>query len=427
MTETSPLRHVHLGIGNFARAHTLVHTADAGTWRVAAFTGRSPAMAETLAAQDGRYGLIVRGAEGDDVRLIDVIDEVHPGSDTDTLDRLIADPATRVVTLTITEKGYAAGNDPATSTPARLAQALQARRGAQVTEPIALVSCDNLTGNGEVLREALLSAVDALAPDEEEAGALREWCAEHVDIVSSMVDRITPAAAERDREVVREAIGMDDAAPVVTEPFHEWVLEDRFRGERPAWERAGARFTDDVARHEKRKLRLLNGAHTLLAYAGQNAGHERVDQAIGDPELRTMVLSLWAEARRTLDLPEDELEQYTQALLERFENPRLADALRRIAADGSAKLPVRVLRVIAELGGPHAAPGETAAVAAWARRMIDQVEGGIEVLDPRAEQIAAAVGRGERSEQVRALVDLLESAQVGVDAADLADEVLALL
>ncbi|HEX7349809.1 mannitol dehydrogenase family protein [Brachybacterium sp.] len=392
-------RLIHLGIGNFARAHTLHSTDVAGGWSVVAFTGRSAAMADALNAQGGRYGLIVRGAEGDEVSLVDVIDEVFPASDVDALVRLLADPFTAVVTLTITEKGYAAGSDPATSAPARIALGLKARREAGVTEPIALISCDNLTGNGEMLAEAVLAELD------EET---RAWFPDHVDVISSMVDRITPAADEKAGDAVLAQTGLADTVPVVTEPFSEWVIEDRFRGRRPEWEKDGVQFTDDIEVHERRKLRLLNGAHTLMAYAGQVAGVERVDEAIAHREVRALVEQLWAEARATLSLPAAELDAYTAALEERFRNPRLADQLVRIAADGSVKLPVRALPVIAELGGPDKAPGEVAAVAAWTAWVTDRVRAGGEVKDPKAEQIAAATALQDDTERVSSLLALLD-------------------
>ncbi|MDN6399451.1 MAG: mannitol dehydrogenase family protein [Brachybacterium sp.] len=392
-------RLVHLGIGNFARAHTLHNTEVAGGWSVVAFTGRSAAMAEALNAQGGKYGLIVRGAEKDEVSIVEVIDEVFPASDVEALVRLLADPFTAVVTLTITEKGYAAGSDPATSAPARIALGLKARREAGVSEPIALVSCDNLTGNGEVLRRAVLAELD------EETSV---WFADHVDVVSSMVDRITPSADEKAADTVLAQTGLADSVPVVTEPFSEWVIEDRFRGRRPEWEKAGVQLTDDIEVHELRKLRLLNGAHTLMAYAGQVAGVQRVDEAIGHREVRALVEQLWAEARDTLPLPAEELDAYTAALEERFRNPRLADNLIRIAADGSVKLPVRALPVIAERGGPDKAPGEVAAVAAWTAWVTDRVAGGQEVQDPKSEQIAAAAAVQDDVERVTALLALLE-------------------
>ncbi|UQN28357.1 mannitol dehydrogenase family protein [Brachybacterium kimchii] len=395
-------RLVHLGIGNFSRAHTLPYTADAGAgedaWRVSAFTGRSPAIAETLEAQGNRYGLVVREADGDQVRLLDVLDEVRPASDIEALQRLIADPEVSVVTLTITEKGYAAGDDPAVSAPARLALGLRARREAGVEEPIALVSCDNLPGNGEVLREAVLSAADA---------DTRGWFEDHVDVISTMVDRITPAASAEDQRIVEEATGFADRATVVTEPFTEWVVQDAFRGRRPAWETAGAQLVEDVEVHEKRKLRLLNGAHSLMAYAGQLAGHERVDQAISDPAVRALVDALWADARATLPLPAAELDAYTAALVERFENPRMADALDRIAADGSVKLTVRALPVIADRGGPAQASGALALVAAWTAFVTWRVATGTSFSDPRADEISEAARLEDPTARVRALLDIV--------------------
>ena len=391
-------RLVHLGIGNFARAHTLVATQQAGGWDVAVFTGRSPAMADALNAQDGKYGLVVRGPERDEVEIIDVIDEAYAADDIEALNRLIADPHTAVVTLTITEKGYSAGTDPATSATARLAGALRARREAGVTEPIALVSCDNLSGNGAVLRKAVLEAAD------EET---RAWFEDHVDVISTMVDRITPLASEEEKDLVLRETGLADQVPVVTEPFTEWVVQDAFRGRRPAWEKAGVQFTDAVELHELRKLRLLNGSHSLMAYAGQLAGCERVDEAIGHREVRALVETLWDEARSTLPLPADELDAYTSALVERFRNPRLADALIRIAADGSEKLRVRALPVIAERGGPDKAPGAVAAVAAWTAWVTDRSRGGHEIADPRAEGIAQAAALPDDGERVTALVALL--------------------
>lgn len=395
-------RQVHLGIGAFARAHTLVHTAADPAWEVVAFTGRGPQVADDLTAQGGRYGVVVRGPERDEVELIDIIAAAHPADDVEALRRVVADPGTHVVTLTITEKGYRAGNDPATSAPARLALALRARREAGIEAPIALVSCDNLSGNGEILGEAVLAAIDA-----QDDAATREWLSDHVDLVSTMVDRITPAAGDAERRIASEALGFEDRATVVTEPFHEWVIEDRFRGRRPAWERAGAQLTDDVALHENRKLRLLNGAHTLLAYGGQSAGHATVPEAMADLGVRQAVTDWWQEARRTIDLPAEEIDAYLAALAERFGNERLAHALIRIAADGSEKLAVRTLPVIAELGGPAQAPAAVAVVRAWTDWVTARVRADEEVADPRAEQIAEAARRDDDCERVRALVGLI--------------------
>src|SRR5690606_10133910 len=174
-----------------------------GGWDVTAFTGRTPTIAQTLTAQGGQYGLVVRGPDGDEVERIAVIDRAFAADDLPALRRELADPATAVVTLTITEKGYGAGTDPAHSAPARLAIALRARREAGIEEPIALVSCDNLVGNGEVLREAVLGALDP---------GTRQWFPDHVDVVSTMVDRITPVAGEEEMLLASEQLGFHDRA-----------------------------------------------------------------------------------------------------------------------------------------------------------------------------------------------------------------------
>lgn len=404
-------RLVHLGIGAFSRAFTVPLTQAAGGWEVVAFTGRSPRIAEVLTAQDGRYGLVVRGPETDDVELVDVISRALPADDATALDALLADPETHVVTLTITEKGY--GADPADpdAAPARLARALRARREAGTGAPIALVSCDNLVDNGRVLGEAVIAAI-AAAGDE----ATAAWFPGHVDVVSTMVDRITPAAGEAEQRLASAELGFEDRATVVTEPFWEWVIADAFRGRRPSWEDTGAVLAADVAVHEARKLRLLNGAHTLLATAGQLAGHTTVPEAVADPAVLGAVRALWAEASRTVPLPAEELDRYQDALLRRFENMRLADSLRRIAADGTEKLAVRTLPVIDELGGPTQAPGEVASVAAWTRWVTQQVRAGREVADPRTAEIAEAARIDDDAERTRALVGLIGGSLVDRDA-----------
>lgn len=402
-------RVVHLGIGAFARAHPLVYTARAGGWRVTAFTGRSAGVAEALTAQGGRYGLIVRGPDGDDVEEIDVLDAVHPASDLDALRDAVADPATSVVTLTITEKGYAAGTDPAVSAPARLALALRARREAGVSEPIALVPCDNLSDNGQILRATVLAAADP---------GTRDWFDGHVDVVSTMVDRITPAAGDAERALVAERLGFADQVPVVTEPFHEWVIEDAFRGPRPAWEDAGAQLVPDVAVHERRKLRLLNGAHSLLAYAGPLRRHETVPQAAGDPRIAALVRAWWSEARRGLGLPHAEVDAYTDALHARFGNTRLADALSRIAQDGTAKLRVRILPVIAERGGPELSPAAVTVLAAWCARVTEQSRAGDPVPDPEEARIHDAA-RTDDTDRLTRLLSLLDPETAGLDPAAL--------
>jgi fructuronate reductase len=349
----------HLGVGAFARAHLAWYTQRAGEWGITAFTGRSPRTADALVAQDCRYTLVTRAASGDTAEVVDAIVAAHPGSDDTAWRRVVASPETTIVTLTVTEQGYRAGSD----VPARLVAGLDARRAAGAGR-IALVSLDNLTHNGVVLRDAVTSAVSD--------PALQAWIDEHVTFPSSMVDRITPATTDADVADLAALPGAldGDRVPVVTEPFAEWVLEDAFDGvERPTWETAGVRVVDDVTPYEQRKLWLLNGSHSLLAYLGLHRGHETVAEAMADPVCRAAVDALWDEAAAELPLPADEVTAARAALVERFANPRIRHTLRQIASGGSEKLPVRVVDVLRRRleRDPSAGigPGAATAIAAW--------------------------------------------------------------
>jgi len=352
---------VHVGVGAFARAHLAWYTAhtDGEPWGITAFTGRSPDVADALTAQGCRYTLVTRAASGDSAEVVDTITAAHPGSDDTAWRHVVASPETTIVTLTVTEQGYRPGSD----VPARLVAGLDARRTAG-SGRIALVSLDNLTHNGAVLRDAVL---DAVTDD-----ALRDWIEANVTFPSSMVDRITPATTDDDVAHLPELPGAlaGDRVPVVTEPFAEWVLEDAFDGiDRPAWQTAGVRIVDDVTPYEQRKLWLLNGSHSLLAYLGLQLGHDTVAEAMDDPVCRTAVEQLWDEAALELPLPEAEVTDARAALVERFANPRIRHTLRQIASGGSQKLPVRIVDVVRHRlsRDPSAGIGAGAAtaLAAW--------------------------------------------------------------
>ena len=196
--------------------------------------------------------------------------------------------------------------------------------------------------------------------------ALAAWIADAVSMVTTMVDRITPRTAPEDVQTVLAATGLDDRAPVVTEPFSEWVLEGSFPAGRPRWEDAGATFTDDVTPFEHRKLWLLNGAHSLLAYAGSIRGHRTVAEAVGDDTCRAWLEQWWEEASPHLGLPAQDVIAYREALLDRFANARMHDRLARIAADGSQKLPIRIVPVLrAERAAGRLPEGALRVIAAW--------------------------------------------------------------
>ncbi|MBU2664703.1 mannitol dehydrogenase family protein [Actinoplanes bogorensis] len=374
------MRIVHLGLGGFFRAHQAWYTGAASDdWGIAAFTGRSAGLAEALTAQDGRYTLVVRGPSADELQVQEALVAAHPGSDASTWRDLVAAPGTAIVTLTMTEAAYA----PSGVVADRLVNGLAARRLAG-SGPLAVVSCDNLPGNGEVTARVVRDLASRLDP------ALDDWIAGHVSFVTTMVDRITPRTTGDDIRQVESAGGWADAAPVVTEPFTEWVLSGEFPVGRPAWENAGARFVDDVVPHETRKLLLLNGGHSLLAYAGSALGHESVADAVADTRCRTWLDEWWDEACRHVPLPAGELTAYRAALLDRFANPRIRHTLAQIAADGSQKIPIRVLPVLrGERAAGRMPVGAARILAAW----IDHLRGiGAPVADAGAQPFADRAG-----------------------------------
>jgi fructuronate reductase len=379
------VRLVHLGLGNFFRAHQAWYTQHAGDgsgWGYAAFAGRGPGLAARLGAQDGLYTAVLRAEDGDRFELIASLARAHAADEHEAWLDYLSSPHLTVVTTTVTEAGYLRRPDGALNTrdqrlqadlrvlrtdpeglvrtaPARLVAGFAARRRADAG-PVALVPCDNMAGNGAAVARVIRELAELLDP------ALAQWIAQSVSVVSTEVDRITPRPTAQDAEVVRVATGRADACPVVTEPFTEWALCGDFPAGRPRWEDAGAAFTADVTPFENRKLWLLNGAHSLLAYAGSIRGHETVAEAIADDMCRAWVEQWWTEATQYLLQPAADLEAYRRALLVRFANPRIRHFLAQIAADGSQKLPIRVLPVLrSELAAGRIPLAATRILAAW--------------------------------------------------------------
>lgn len=416
-----PVRHVHLGLGSFFRAHQAWYThraSDADAWGIAAFSGRSAELARTLAAQDGLFTLDVRGPDGDELEVVTSLVRTHGADDDDAWLTYLADPAVAILTTTVTEAGYLRGPDrhldaehpdvvadlarvrtepsfAGRTAPVRIAVGLLARRDAGAG-PIALVPCDNLQANGAALRAVVRDAAALLDP------TLPAWVEENVAFVTTMVDRITPRPTEHDVALVRSLGGYDDPVPVVTEPFSEWVLEGDFPAGRPRWEDAGARFTDDIEPFEQRKLALLNGAHSLLAYAGLALGQTTVSEAIADPRCRDWVEQWWDEAAAHLPQPAGELDEYRAALVSRFANPAIRHLLAQIATDGSKKLRERVVpTLLAERAAGRGAAGAARVLAAW----VTHVRAG-QVDDVAAERVRTAA-QGPLEDAVPRLLDLL--------------------
>jgi fructuronate reductase len=419
----APVRVVHLGVGNFFRAHQAwytEHSDDADQWGIAAFTGHSRRTADELAAQDCLYTLLVRHESESRPEVIGSLSAVHVGGDLAALLGHLASSDVAVVTLTVTEAGYcrnedggldlASGavqadisalraGDPDTldTVPGRLVAGLAARRAAGAGG-LAVVSCDNVPHNGAMAQRVvteLAQQVDA---------KLAQWIGAHVSFVTTMVDRITPRATEQDVADALVLTGRDDAALVVTEPFTEWVLAGEFPAGRPAWESAGARFVDDVKPFETRKLWLLNGAHSIMAYGASIVGHETVADAIMDPEVFGWVEDWWDCAAQYLTLPEEEVAAYRQALFDRFANPNIRHLLEQIAADGSQKVPIRALPVLRAARADGELPsGATRFLAAWIAHLrghgapVNDVEG----------PALTALARGPVREGVAAVLEWL--------------------
>ncbi len=416
---------VHLGVGNFHRAHQAVYADDAMSggdlgWGIVGVSLRSAAMRDALVAQDGLYTLIERDAAGDRARIVGALREllVAPESP-ETVVARIADRSTRIVSLTITEKGYCrAGSGGGLELaapeiahdlrhPARPASAIgmlhaaAAQRLRARAPGFTVLSCDNLAANGRMTRELVLAFHDALAALGGETTAhrpagLRAWIERELSFPDAMVDRIVPHTTDAERALANSLSGLDDAWPVATEPFSQWVIEDRFAAGRPEWQNHGVQFVADVALWEAMKLRLLNAAHSALAYLGVVAGLETVDRAIAEPALAGFIEAFWAH-EAVPSLPAQARAQaapYCRALLVRFANPALAHRTRQIAMDGSQKLPLRLVPTLrARLAADQPADRIALAIAAWIRFLDGRNEAGerYPIDDPMSEQLASVL------------------------------------
>lgn len=423
----APVRSVHLGLGNFFRAHQCwytEHATDAAQWGIAAFSGTTSGPPADLTDQDSIYTLLTRGTDSDVPEVVSSISASSGADDLHAWREFFARPELAFASTTVTEAGYCRNADggldlddsrvasdlaalrtdgadaQVRTAPLKLLLGLMARRAAGLGG-IAVLPCDNLPENGAVAHRVVLDAARALDP------ALADWIVQNVSFVSTMVDRITPRSTTADRSHLLATTGIDDPALVVTEPYAEWVISGTFPAGRPSWEDSGARFVDDIVPWEHRKLWLLNGSHSLMAYAASILGCQTVADAIADPRVRGWVEQWWDEACRQLPLPADELAAYRAALLSRFANPNIRHLLAQIAADGTQKLPVRILPIVrAELAAGRDAGGGLRVVAAW----IAHLRGlGAPLQDNGAEQIRS-LAAGDRDAAVARVL-----AHLGID------------
>ena len=451
----APVKLLHLGVGNFFRAHQAYYaemsnaeksnaetsnaeksnaeTSGPGSeqeWGYAAFTGRSAAIADELAPQDGLYTLIIKHADRTDNVVISSISAVHPGPDVAALRAYFASPDLAVVTSTVTEAGYVRdaqgalnladekvvadlaalqadplGGDVVTA-PGKFVAGLLARRAAGAGA-ITFVPCDNVPDNGLMVQRVITDLAAQVDP------TLAGWIADHCSFVTTMVDRITPRTTDEDRAALLAQTGVADPAAVVTEPFEEWVLQGEFVAGRPAWEKAGARFVADIRPFEQRKLWLLNGSHSLMAYTGPLLGRETVFDAIGDERIRGWVEEWWDVAQRHLPLPQEEITDYRAALIDRYENPNIRHLLTQIAADGSQKIAIRhVPALLADRAAGQMPTGATPAIAAWTLHLRGL---GAPVNDALADEVTAAAS-GTLEEGVRGVLRFLKVDDAAVEA-----------
>jgi fructuronate reductase len=416
---------VHLGTGAFHRAHQAMFT-DAVlasgdlAWGIVGAGIISAEMKDALSPQDFLYALAEMGADSEKVKVIGSIVGMFGGvEDAAALLAKMSDVGTRIVSMTVTEKGYyldvasgklqlqapaIAADLAAPATPKTIlgliVQALKARRAAKIP-PFTVMSCDNLPNNGKLAKAAVLAFAREVDAE------LAAWIEASVRFPCTMVDRITPATTDADRAHVTAAIGMDDAWPVVTEQFVQWVIEDEFTMGRPDWTIAGAVFSDEIERWENMKLRCLNGSHSTLSYLGQLTGRETVADAMKLPLITDILDPLWLEIRAVLHAPKGvDTAAYVESLKQRYRNPALKHRTAQIACDGSQKLPQRLLAPLRDRQAKGlASPMIATAIAAWMHFVVKTAHTPDAVLnDPLAAEILA---QARLSNDATAIVDNL--------------------
>ncbi len=408
---------VHFGVGGFHRAHQalvidkLLTDGLADEWGICG-VGLMPGdrrMQQVLDAQDRLYTLVEKAPDGSrTARVIGaIVDYLYAPDDVEAVIERLADPVTRIVSLTVTEGGYnfspvtgefqlgtpavAADLQPGAQPQTTFGLVIEAlrRRRERDLGPFTVMSCDNIQGNGEVAHRAFTAF--ARARDAE----LGAWVDEHVAFPNAMVDRITPVTTDADRAEIAEQFGIEDGWPVVAEPFFQWVLEDRFVAGRPPFEAAGVQMVADVEPYELMKLRLLNAGHQGIAYFGHLMGYTYADEAASDPTFARYLLNyMHSEAIPTLKpVPGIDLDEYCATLIERFSNTEVKDTVARLAAESSDRIPKWLVPVISEnLRAGRSVRISAAIVASWARYAegVDEHGAPITVVDQLAEQRTAA-------------------------------------
>ena len=413
---------VHFGVGAFHRAHQAMYLdrllatdASASGWGICGVGVRTAdaAMRDALGPQDGLFTLTLKHPDGavETSVIGSIVEYLYAPDDPEKVIERLSDPATRIVSLTVTEGGYnfspSTGEFDATSpdivadleasAPPRtvfglVTEALARRRDRGVPS-FTVMSCDNIQGNGHMARSTFLAYAQLRDPE------LAAWIESNTRFPNSMVDRITPATPPELAAEVADRTGVDDNWPVVAEPFTQWVLEDDFSMGRPALEQVGVQVVEDVTPYELMKLRLLNAGHQALCYFGYLLGYRYVHDASSDPDIRNLVRRYMTEEGATTlrPLPGVDVEEYIDTLLERFANPAIGDTIARLCQDSSDRIPKWLVPVIRErLERDQRSDLAAAVVASWTRYAEGTDEAGepIDVVDPLAAEL---VPRAERS------------------------------
>lgn len=422
---------VHLGIGAFHRAHQAFYTEAVlnqfgGDWGIIGSSLRSASVRDQLVPQDCLYTLVERSGEGEKLQIIGAVTDTLVGpKNPAALVATIAQPTIKIVSLTVTEKGYC--HDPATgnlnethpdiihdlqhleapvSAIGFIVAALK-QRFEKNQKAFTALSCDNLPNNGEVLEKVVLQFAQKISP------ALADWIKANATFPSTMIDRIVPATTDDDRRDIENRLGARDEGMVVCEPFSQWVVEDKFADGRPEWEKVGVLLVKDVRVFEKIKLRLLNGAHSTMAYTGYLSGFQYISEVMEQPAFVKLVTTYMArEAGETVAAPAGfDIEAYKQQLRDRFSNKALKHRTWQIAMDGSQKLPQRLLETLREqLKGNGNIDILCLGVAAWIRYVsgVDEQGQAIEVSDPLAKELRAAcdANQGNPAGMVKAVASI---------------------
>lgn len=405
---------VHFGLGNFHRAHQAVYldrlmNAGEGFDYAIVGAGVMPSdarMRAALLAQDCLYTVVEQSAERSDPRVIGAMVDYLPAADASAIVGRLADPQTRIASLTITEGGYfidaatghfdpshpaiaadGANPDAPATVFGMLVAGLKARRDAGI-QPFTVMCCDNIPHNGVVTREAVVETARLSDP------ALADWIAAHVAFPNAMVDRITPATSDRERAMIRE-MGVDDVAPVFAEDFIQWVLEDNFPAGRPALEKVGVEFVEDVTPWELMKIRILNGGHAVIAYPAGLMDIHFVHEAMENDLVGAFLDKVETDEiiPAVPPVPNTDLRTYFEKVRERCANPKIGDTIRRLCLDGSNRQPKFIVPTIADrLAGGLPVEGLALESALWCRYCAGTTDSGavIEANDPSWDRLTAA-------------------------------------